>query len=171
MLFNAIFEQATDADKTILVHDRLTRDIATIQRQIAFHNFELEMHTTVREEGALTRADLNLMMQKHLKAYCGPAVEIGELEGNSYVYVSHFRYGFYVYSYTFGILMSSIMANNLATDKSYANKIDTFLTAGGSDTVTNIFKSIGLNTRKIDTFNQGLTKMENEIKLLQKLTK
>jgi oligoendopeptidase F len=171
LLFDAVLAQSNEADKATLLHDKLSGDIATVQRQIAFFNFELEMHTTVREQGGITRTELNQMMQKHLKSYCGPAITIDEQDGNSYIYVSHFRYGFYVYTYTFGMLMSSVMAEKFTADNAYAKQIDTFLTAGGSDTVANIFKSIGLNTKKIETFEYGLNKMEQEIKLLQKLTK
>jgi oligoendopeptidase F len=63
------------------------------------------------------------------------------------------------------------MAEKFTADNSYATQIDKFLTAGGSANVADIFKSIGLNTKKIETFEYGLKKMENEIKLLQKLTK
>jgi len=170
LLFDAVLAQSTPDQQATLLHNKLIGDIATIQRQIAFHNFELEMHLTVREQGAVTKTDLNTMMQKHLKSYCGPGVHVTELDGNSYIYVGHFRYNFYVYTYVFGILMSSIIAEKFAADNSYAAKIDQFLTAGGSDNVANIFKSIGINTKKIETFEYGLTKMEQEIKLLQKLT-
>ena len=171
LLFDTILAQATESEKVTLLHDKIAGDISTIQRQIAFHNFELEMHTTVREQGAITKTDLNEMMQKHLKSYCGSGINIGKQEGDSYIYVSHFRYGFYVYTYTFGILMSRIMAENFTADNNYSEKIDKFLTAGGSDNVANIFKSIGINTKKIETFNYGLQKMAMEIKLLEKLTR
>lgn len=171
LLFDAVMAQASESDKAALLHNKLIGDISTVQRQIAFHNFELEMHTTVREQGAITHNELNLMMQKHLKSYCGPGVDINETDGHSYIYVGHFRYNFYVYTYVFGILMSSIMAEKFTADNAYASNIHKFLSAGGSDNVANIFKSIGLNTKKIETFEYGLSKMENEIKLLQKLTK
>ena len=170
LLFDAVFAQSAEKDKVTLLHDKLAGDISTIQRQISFHNFELEMHTIVREQGAITRAELNALMQKHLKAYCGPAIEITELDGHSYIYVGHFRYGFYVYTYAFGQLMSCIMAENFTADNAYASQIDTFLTSGGKDTVANIFSSININTTNAATFDHGLNKMEQEIKLLQKLT-
>jgi oligoendopeptidase F len=171
LLFDAIVAQASDTEKVTLLHNKLGRDISTIQRQIAFHNFELEMHNTVRNQGAITRHELNLIMQNHLKSYCGPAVNVNELDGHSYIYVGHFRYNFYVYTYVFGTLMSTIMAEKFTADNLYATQIDKFLTAGGSANVADIFKSIGLNTKKIETFEYGLKKMENEITLLQKLTK
>lgn len=171
LLFDELFAQADEKLQTFLLHDKLQRDISTIQRQIAFHNFELNMHEFVREHGAISRNELNTMMQNHLKSYLGPTVEVTPLDGNSYVYVSHFRYGFYVYTYTFGTLLSTVMAEEFKADNAYRDKIDTFLTSGGKDTVSNIFKQIGINTKKIDTFNHGLVKLEREIKLLDKLTK
>ena len=171
LLFDAVMAQSSEAQKITLLHNKVARDISTIQRQIAFHNYELEMHTTVRAQGAVTKEELNSMMQKHVRSYCGPGVLVDELDGHSYIYVGHFRYNFYVYTYVFGTLMSTIMAENFTANPAYATQIDKFLTAGGSDTVANIFKSVGINTKKIETFEHGLTKMENEIKLLQKLTK
>jgi oligoendopeptidase F len=170
LLFDAIFAQVDEKTRAVLLHDKLARDISTIQRQIAFHNFELEMHLHVRSQGAITHTELNTMMQRHLQSYMGPGVNITQEDGHSYVYISHFRYDFYVYTYTFGTLMSTLMAEAFTADNTYSEKIDTFLTAGGSDSVANIFKKIGINTTKIDTFVHGLDKMEREIKELSKLT-
>jgi oligoendopeptidase F len=166
-----LLELAPKKQKLALLHNKLSGDVATIQRQIAFFNFELEMHRHVRTQGAISHQELNTLMQKHLRSYCGPAVVVNELDGNSYIYVSHFRYGFYVYTYTFGMLMSSQMIDNLKSDPNYAKEIDHFLTAGGSDTVANIFSSIGLDTKNIATFTTGLNKMKQELKTLEKLMK
>jgi len=168
---NTLLEKASDEEKIVLLHDRIGRDIATIQRQIAFFNFELELHNVVRVQGAITKEELGKMMQKHLKAYLGSAVEVTERDGLSYVYVQHFRYGFYVYSYAYGILASSIMARKYKEDPSYVEQIDRFLTAGGSNTVENIFKSIGIDTTKEETFLDSLKALEADIKMFENLTK
>ena len=169
-LFNAVYDQANEKQRTVLLHDKLSRDIATIQRQIAFFNFELEMHTAVREQGAITREELNTMMQKHLRSYMGPAVNVTKEDGHSYVYVSHFRYGFYVYSYAFAILMNSVMAERYKHDHSYLKNIDQLLTSGCSADVATLFKRIGLNTESATTFIKGLEAQTNEINRLSKLT-
>ena len=168
---DTILENATDKEKLVLLHDRIGRDIATIQRQIAFFNFELDMHTTVRTHGAMTKEELQKMLQKHLSTYLGPAVDVTERDGLSYVYVSHFRYGFYVYSYAYGILASRIMATRFKEDPSYGEKIDAFLSAGGSDTVENLFASIDIDVRKKETFLESLASLEKDIKLFEKLVK
>ena len=171
LLFDAVYEQAAAGDKVVLMHDRITRDIATIQRQIAFFNAELEIHNTIEREGAMTNAELANCMQRHLKSYLGSAVDVSPDDGYSYVYVSHLRYGFYVYTYSFGLLMSTIMANHYAANHDYVESIDTFLCAGSSDTVANIFKKIGIDTTKADTYNNALQNHAGDIKAFAKLVK
>ncbi len=171
LLFDAVYEQASDSQKPTLLHDRITRDIATIQRQIAFFNAELEIHNTIYSQGSMTNEELAKCMYTHLKAYLGPAIELTEKDGYSYVYIPHLRYGFYVYTYAFGILMSTVMANHYKEDKSYIKEIDTFLCAGESDNVPNIFKSIGINTSKKQTFVDALKNHENDIKEFEMFTK
>ncbi len=166
---DALIQNADLSDQKILLHDKISRDITTVQRQIAFFNFELELHTHIRTQGAATKNELTAMMVKHLKSYLGKSITVTERDGLSFVYISHFRYFFYVYTYAYGHLMSSLMARNLLHDKSYAQKIDTFLSLGGSDTVENIFSAIGIQTRKVETFIEGLSLLEADIKKLEKM--
>jgi len=165
-----IFEQLSNEDKILLLHDKISGDIATVQRQIAFFNFELEMHNHIRKEGAATKEELAKIMTKHLKSYLGEAVKVTETDGYSYVYVPHIRYGFYVYTYAYGFLVSNLMAARFKATPDYIKEIDGFLCAGGSDTVDNIFKKAGIDTTKVETFMDSLKTQEKEIKLLVKLT-
>lgn len=171
LLFDAVYEQAPDNERPILLHDRIARDISTIQRQIAFFNCELEIHTTIKEQGSMTNEELAAAMYRHLKAYLGPAIDLEKRDGYSYVYIPHLRYGFYVYTYAFGILMSTIMANKFKEDRRYADEIDRFLTAGQSATVANIFKSIDIDTNKKATFERALLNHENDILEFEKFVR
>lgn len=171
LVLEKIVTQLSSEDRITLLHDKLTRDIATVQRQIAFFNFELKMHTHIREQGAATKEELAKLMQTCLSEYLGPAVTVTENDGYSYVYIPHVRYGFYVYTYTYGHLMSNVMAQKYHANRTYIDKIDHFLSLGGSDTVENIFKQIGITATKIDTFLESLSTQEQEIKTLEKLTR
>lgn len=166
-----IIEHLTPEQQIAYLDRKLSGDIATIQRQIACFNFELDMHNTIRAEGAMTNPELAAMMEKHMRSYLGPAVEITKEDGYIYVYWSHIRAGFYVYTYAYGQLVSSLMAQNYAKDNGYIEQIDTFLHSGSTDTVENIFKNIGINVRKTDTFNAGLDLQAADIERLKKLTK
>ena len=41
------------------------------------------------------------------KSYLGDAVEVTERDGYGYVYIPHFRYFFYVYTYALGQIIST----------------------------------------------------------------
>lgn len=166
-----ILKQLSEKQKIVFLHDKLTRDIATVQRQTAFYNFELEMHQHVRDHGVATKDELAKFMQKHLKSYLGPAVEVTERDGYTYVYIPHIRYGFYVYTYAYGHLVSNLLVQTYRKEPAFISKINQFLHAGGSDTVENIFAGIGINTTKVDTFKESLKTQASEIALLEKLTK
>jgi len=174
-LFEGIAQQKLidalpESQKLNMLNQRISEAIATICRQIAFFNFEKELHDTIRKEGAMTWEEMAKLFQKHVQAYMGPAVDVTEEDGLSFVYVGHFRNFFYVYTYAYGELMSNIMTQKYQENPDFVEKIDKFLTAGGSDTVENIFKSIGINANKTETFLESLKTLENDIKEFEKLT-
>lgn len=171
LVFSHVYEQADDKLRFALLHDRLGRDISTIERQIAFFNFELELHTRIREEGGLTKDAMAILMQKHLQSYLGPAVSVTKEDGYSFVYVGHFRSMFYVYTYAYGLLMSTLMHQRYTEDPRYIEKIDTFLQSGGKDTVENIFASIGIAAHKPETFVTALNARRVELSEFERLAK
>jgi oligoendopeptidase F len=171
LLFQKLLSQSDTQTKLELLHDKLAQNTATMQRQIAFFNCELEIHNTISEQGAMTNAELAACMQRHLTSYLGSAVSVTPEDGYSYVYVSHLRYGFYVYTYCFGLLMSNQMARNYETDTSYITQIDTFLSLAESDTVANIFKAIGFNIEREDTFTSALASYRDDVNAFGKLVK
>jgi oligoendopeptidase F len=171
LVFDAIYRQSDPATKRVLLHDRITRDIATIQRQIAFFNFEVELHNRIRAEGGLTKETMASLMQTHLRAYLGSAVTVTNDDGYSFVFIGHFRSMFYVYTYAYGHLMSTLMHQRYLEDHRYIKNIDAFLSAGGSNTVEGIFRSIGIDAHKIETFETALHSLKADISEFSRLAK
>jgi len=171
LAMKTIMNSLDDNKKIIFLHDKITRDIASIQRQIACFNFELAMHNHIREHGLITKEELATLMQYHMQSYLGPAVEVTLKDGYSFVYWHHIRYGFYVYTYAYGHLISNLMIRKYLQDNNFLTEINSFLHSGGSDTVENIFNSIGINTRKVETFLTSLKTQEEEIIMLEQLTR
>jgi oligoendopeptidase F len=171
LVFDAVYAQMDEHTQFVLLHDRILRDISTIQRQIAFFNAELDIHESVMREGGLTKEEYAVLMNKHLAAYLGKAVKLTPDDGYTYVYVSHLRMGFYTYSYAYGLMMSSVMAARFREDRTYGAKIDQFLTSGESKLIKDIYKDAGIDTTKAATFEAALTKLEADIKTWEKLVK
>ncbi len=170
MVFDAVFEKLSHKEKILALHKKINDDIQTIFRQIACFNFERELHTTIRKKGAVTREEIGEMLNKHMASYLGPIMKMQPLDGNHFVSWSHIRRFFYVYSYAFGQLISKALYAKYKEDKTYIEKINKFLSAGGSDSPENIFKSIGIDVTKPHFWEKGLASIDKDIDQLEKLT-
>ncbi|HEY9480828.1 MAG TPA: M3 family oligoendopeptidase [Candidatus Paceibacterota bacterium] len=170
-VFDAVFETLSDDEKIVALHKRLNDDISTIFRQVACFNFETEFHEILRAKGGLSSAEIASLMNKHMAAYLGPAVEMRPEDGNFFVYWSHIRQFFYVYSYAFGQLISSALYARYKKDKAFLTEIEKFLRAGSSASPEDIFKSIGIDVTKPSFWQEGLKQIEKNIEQLEHLTK
>ncbi|KKU53870.1 MAG: Oligoendopeptidase, pepF/M3 family [Parcubacteria group bacterium GW2011_GWA1_47_11] len=155
----------------VLLHNRILGDISIIFRQVACFNFELELHENIRKDGQVSKENIAKLMSKHLKSYLGEVVEVTDDDGYFYVYWSHIRRFFYVYSYAYGQLISRALYEKWKEDPAYAKKIKQFLSAGGSMKPEDIFKSIGIDTSKNSFFETGLKGIERDIDKLKRLSK
>lgn len=165
-----IFETATDDEKITLLHSRINRDVMSVFRQVACFNCELELHERIRSTGYVTKEEMAQIMQKHLAAYLGPAVHITEDDGYIFTSWPHLRFSFYVYTYAYGLLVSRALYEKWKLDNSFKSKVEQFLSAGGSMSPKDIFKSIGISTDK-SFFEAGLKAIEADIQRLEKLAK
>jgi oligoendopeptidase F len=163
--------QLSEKEKVVLLHNKIMGDIATIFRQIACFNFELELHNTIREKGQLSKVEIAKLMNKHFQSYLGSAVKLEEDDGYFFVAWSHIRRFFYVYSYAYGQLISRALFEKWKKDNSYIEKIDQFLSAGKSMSPKDIFKSIGIDTTDPKFFESGLKAINEDITKLEKLAK
>ena len=97
IVFEKVYETASEEEKKILIHSKLNSEIATIFRQIAVFNYEMELHQRIRQEGSLPKEDIAKMMNKHMKEYLGPRFNLSERDGYCFVNWSHIRTFYYVY--------------------------------------------------------------------------
>lgn len=171
LVFDAVFEKLSKEEQIYALHNKINDDIQTIFRQIACFNFEVDLHKGIRAKGAMTKDEIGELMNKHMGDYLGPITKMQKIDGNMFVSWRHIRSFFYVYSYAFGQLISKALYAKYKEDKSYIVKINKFLSAGGSDTPENIFKSIGIDVTKPDFWENGLKTIEGDIDRLEKLTK
>jgi oligoendopeptidase F len=168
---DAVISELGEREKIAVLHNKIQEDIATVFRQVAAFNFELELHNSVRDRGMLSRGEMAKLLVKHMRKYLGKSVQVSDLDGYAFVSWSHFRRFFYVYSYAYGQLVSRALYERYKKDDSFIEQIDKFLSAGGSDTPENIFKSIGIDTSSAAFFKEGLKVIDTDIKELEMLVK
>ncbi len=119
----------------------------------------------------LSKTEIAVLMNKHFKSYIGPSVDLSEDDGYFFVYWSHIRRFFYVYSYAYGQLISRALFEKWKKDSTYIEKIDQFLSAGRSMSPKDIFKKIGIDTSDPSFFETGLKAIDADITRLEKLAK
>ncbi len=172
IVFDAVLEQATDAQKITLLHDRNLRDISTIERQVAFFNTELDIHNTIDKKGAMSKEELADTMNRHMKSYLGDGIDLKPEDGYLVVAVPHLRFGFYVYSYAFGLMMSTVMSSRYKEDKSYIEQIDAFLSSGSTNTVAKLFRQhADIDITDPQVYEKALRTQAANIKALEKMLK
>lgn len=163
-----LLKQANDEEKLIILMQKLDADMQTIFRQIACYNFELAMHNDFREHGYLSKEHLQKLFKKHMNSYMGSASKGCE---NWWVYWSHLRMYFYVYTYSSGLLISKALQAGVKKDPTYVSKVKEFLGAGISDSPRNIFNNVGIDITNKSFWHQGLNEVEELFKQTKLLAK
>lgn len=169
ILFDRLLENASDEEKRDLLLSNVQDRVFTIFSQIAYFQFEKKLHAAVREKGNVSKEEIARMFADCRRSYLGDAVDVTEDDGYAYVYISHFRRFFYVYSYAYGQLIADALYAEYKKDKKFIEKIKKFLRAGGSMSPADIFKSIGIDTTKPDFFKKGLKKLNDDLEKVSKM--
>lgn len=163
--------EADEETRLALMMMKLNDDVSTIFRQAACYKFEQELHKSFREKGYLSKAEIGKIFQKHMAAYMGGGVEMSARSENWWVYWSHIRTFFYVYSYASGLLISKALQSGVKRDRKFIEKVKEFLASGMSDSPKNIFMKMGIDITKKEFWNKGLDEIEallNETEALAK---
>jgi oligoendopeptidase F len=126
------------------------------------------MHGTIRARGLLPKEELAKLMNKHVASYTGPIMQFTPDDGYVFVSWSHLRRFFYVYSYSYGQLVSRALWERVKQDKKFITKVDEYLCSGGNATVEQIFARCGLNLYKPNVFLEGLKRIEKDVAALEK---
>jgi oligoendopeptidase F len=166
-----IVKTADEETKFGLMVSKLDTEIATIFRQVACYQFEQELHGTFRDKGYLSQQEIGKIFQKHMSAYMGPGVEQSTGSENWWIYWSHIRMFFYVYSYASGLLISKSMQNAVKENPQFIKKVKEFLSAGTSASPKDIFKNVGIDITDEAFWNNGLDEVERLLKETTKLAK
>jgi oligoendopeptidase F len=171
LVADALLPTLKPKDRTIMLHDLLDDAMATVFRQVACFEFEAALHAESRATGFVSTERILQLHNEHMGNYLGPSLRMQKNDGYFFVTWSHLRNPFYVISYVYGYLLSLNMRAKLAQDPSYINQIYEFLSLGSSKTPEKIFKTIGIDTTKPETFTDGLMDIERKLDELTLLVK
>lgn len=168
--FKEVVSKLSEKEKIIALHDKIKGKVATIFRQVAAFNFEMELHKRIKEEGMLEHQEIAKLLQKHLQSYCGPNMKITEQDGYQFITWSHFRSPFYVYTYALGELISDSLFAKYEENPEFMKNIKALLSTGCSMSPKDMFqKHAGVDINDMSFFQAGMKKVEEDIIELEKL--
>lgn len=155
-----ILRHSDDRVRLPIMMMKLNDDVSTIFRQVACYRFEQELHQVFRQKGYLSKDEIGGIFQRHMSAYMGDAVEQSKGSRFWWVYWSHIRYFFYVYSYASGLLISKSLQRSVKQDRAFMGRVKGFLSAGLSDSPQSIFGKLGINIADSTFWGGGLDEVE-----------
>jgi len=162
-VLDKISENMDDATRLTLLVKQLDDAVGTIFRQIACYTFERELHKEYRSRGFLTKEEIGEIFIKNMAEYCGPSVEMNAGSETWWVYWSHIRSYFYVFSYAFGFLVSQYLQKIVREDKSNIEKVKVFLSAGSSKSPEAVLKDIGIDINDKQFWVEGIAVFKNKL--------
>lgn len=154
---------ASDELKLAILVKRLDEDVSTIMRQVACYKFEQDLHKAFARQGYVVKDEIAKIFQKNMSDYMGEGVSMDPGSENWWVYWSHIRAFFYVYSYASGLLISRSLQHQYKEDHSFMNHIKEFLSAGTSDSPYNIFMKMGIDIKDQKFWLEGLNQVSENL--------
>jgi oligoendopeptidase F len=162
-----ILKGANKELKFAILAEKINSDISSIFRQVAFYNFEKELHTKFKEKGYLSKEYISDLFCKHMKSYLGEYVDEDESMRNGWIYVNHFRRFFYVYSYASGLLISKALQNMVKEDRKNIKLVKEFLSSGSTKSPKELFLGMDIDITKKEIWETGLKNIPSLNKIVK----
>lgn len=147
LLMNLLLKTATTKEeKLYLLARKIDAFIGCNYRQPFFANFENILHERILNGEGLSNQYMTNLYEDLTKEYWGDSVNLSELTKYSCYSVPHFYYNYYVYKYTIGMCISSVLANRISDgDIEQIQKYLNFLKSGCSKDPIELLSDAGCN--------------------------
>ena len=169
LTFRSLLRQArTKAERKTLLASKVEDMLNTVVRQIAFYQFERELHQE-RQRGELTSEQIGEIWMNVQRRSLGPSINLGDGYETYWTYVPHFIHSpFYVYAYAFGdCLVNSLYAVYENSESGFQAKYFEMLKAGGTKHHSELLKPFGLDASDPAFWSKGLAMISGFIDELE----
>ena len=158
LTFRALLKKTeSSAQRRSLIAAKVEDMLNTVVRQIAFFDFEKQVHDQ-RRQGELSADQLGEIWLTTQQEALGDAVNLDPAITPYWSYISHFIHSpFYVYSYAFGdCLVNSLYSVYQQGHPDFETKYLNLLKAGGSKRYPELLAPFGLDAKDPQFWSQGL---------------
>jgi oligoendopeptidase F len=171
MLSDRLMAESSDNnEKKYILMQRLDDQYATIIRQAYFVIFEKFAHEEIPK--GITKEKLDEKYLSLLKEQFGN-MEVPDLFKHEWNYIPHIHETpFYCYAYAWGNLFVLALYDMYKKEgKSFIDKYIDLLSAGGSDSPSNLMKKMGADPESEEFWQRGFNIIKQEVEDLKKLIK
>ncbi len=172
LTFQALLAQEQrPAERRALLASKVEDMLNTVVRQIAFHDFERQVHDE-RKAGELSLERICEIWLGVQRESLGPAFHFDDEYRYYWTYVSHFLHSpFYVYAYAFGDCLVNALYNVYATKAvpDFQAKYLDMLAAGGKLRHKELLKPFGLDASDPGFWRRGMKTIEGFIDQLEQM--
>ena len=171
LTFKLLLKKEDDLkEKKALLANKVEDMLNTVVRQIAFFEFEKQIHTK-RLKSELTAEEICQAWLDSQRKSLGPTIEFEEEYKYYWTYIPHFIHSpFYVYAYAFGdCLVNTLFALYEENFKDFDKKYISLLEAGGSLKYTELLKPFNLDLSEPNFWHKGISVIESFIDELEQL--
>ncbi len=172
LAFQALLKRAKSNDeKKVLLAGKVEDMLNTVVRQVAFSEFECQVHD-LRRESELSEEKLGEIWLETQRAALGPSIDLHEEDYQCYwAHIPHFIHTpFYVYAYAFGdCLVNSLYATYQDGMPDFEAQYLKMLEAGGALRHKELLAPFGLDAGQPEFWNRGLSMIQKCIDELERL--
>ena len=151
-----------------LIANKVEDMINTVVRQIAFYEFEKQIHEK-RKINELSVEEINSIWMEVQKNSLGPSIKFEDDYKYFWSYIPHFIHSpFYVYAYAFGdCLVNSLYGVYETNSFKFEDKYINLLESGGNNSYDQLLKPFGLNPKNKNFWYKGIKVIEDFIDQLE----
>ena len=171
LLMNLLIKNAkTKEEKAFLLYRKLDEFIGTCYRQPFFAEFENILHEKVANNEGLSAKTITDIYGELTQKYSGGKVKPNEYSSYSCFGVPHFYYNYYVYKYTVGMCVSSVIASRVANgDSAQIEKYINFLKSGSSKSPVELLTDAGVNPLDDTIYQEAFENFKKDLDEFKKL--
>lgn len=154
----------TKEEKRYYLYNKLDDFVGTCYRQPFFANFEDTLYKKAENNEGLSAKSIADIYEKLSEEYYGGRVELHKL--NKYVCFSvpHFYYKYYVYKYTVGNCVASVIASRIFEgDKDTLSKYLEFLKSGCSKSPVELLRDVGVDPLDNNLYNEAFKEFKKDL--------
>lgn len=171
LLMNYLIKNTDDIEvKKYLLYKKMDEFIGCCYRQPFFANFENILHEKAANNEGLSNQTITDLYEKLTNEYYGGKVRIHEYSKYTCYGVPHFYYNYYVYKYTVGMCVSSVIAKRISNgDKEQIEKYLNFLKSGSTKSPVDLLTSAGVNPLEEKLYQEAFENFKQDLEAFKKL--